>query len=269
MSSKGPRAILGSQLLPVEDLLAPDFEDNHYEHEYNVLMDSKYDTKLRILRTTSVHDKENQRVLFFVPAEASYSVFILPEWYVKNEYQRVYVFNYRSGIWSEFSFISENGAGGAEYHDGLTYFLSRSFLSGGNRGVLYRENNWGPKYDYADNVSSIPTTWKMGHEMLDEPSVDKHFSGIKLWSVGRSEPYPFSVRVRVYRNFKATASTDVTKTFATSDDVDVVIDPTYERSKIIQVMLTSTALYQCPHITGIEIEVSPSYAQDELEELND
>lgn len=110
----------------------------------------------------------------------------------------------------------------------------------------------GSRYESSDNISAIDWSYRTGHEVLGEPSVDKKAIRASIESLGVEAPEEFSVRLRVHSS-QHEATTDATKTI-TSGHRRARFKIRKQRAKDFSFEISGAAKDEKPIFSGIEVE---------------
>lgn len=273
ISNQGPRVLRGAELVGVDERLATYFEDQWYDQDHTARIDVQYDAtylqRLVVRRTISVHDKENQRVLFFIPTESGFPYTDIGP----NINSKYFVYDYRNKLWGVYTSAPPTGAttftplmgGGAVYYKNEVYWSN--YYYGTNNGlVLAKRNKTNTKYDFVDNLQPIEQKLRPQWEFLEEPSIDKEFYQCKVWSFDRDSYVNSTMTFKTYRNFQnTTADTNTTLDF-TGTDTDDIAELVLNRCKSIQLEFYNVTHFEAIHMTGYELTASVPYKKEHLED---
>lgn len=270
VSNKGPR-VLRSGEIQFDDRLINLFLGNEYEQTVNTAISSGNYSKFVLRRTTAVHDAENQFAYFYLVAEqgdvggTTYSLTLRP-----STYGKWLLYDYANDEWytrdtSDNEF--QNMAGGGTYYKGGIYFLARGLPSGAsrNRGFLYKQNNFGTAYDYADNSVKITPTYKPQWEFLQKPGLDKEALRIKVYCLPYSTAYDPAVTLRVksYRNFNS-SSVDTNGTLSLGNGVkEDELKLRSNKARAYQFEFTTDSFLDFMRISGYEVVYAAPYKEED------
>lgn len=271
MSNKGPRVIMSGSLLEPDERVDAYFQNNFYEWDSGSDIQSADEDKFVVRRTIATHDKDNMCLLFFVPCESSTS----GHYPYPNTNSRIFVFDYSSKIWTLFSSAAGAGgealinfAGGAAFYKNKLYFASHAVSGGGVTSSLMKSLNRGDLYDYVDHVEPILNEFAPQWETVSEPSYDKDFQRIKVWSMGADPFIAFSASVETFVNFdESSARTTGTISFSSSTQVDAELQLRDTRAKAHLTKLSCNEIYKTLNISGFETQMALTYAKEDVERV--
>lgn len=265
ISNKGPRIFEGGQVTNFDKSLTNYFMNNYYRQAYNTAIASTNYTKLVVRRTVAIHDIDNQRVLFFVPAEGVAGQTVS----CPNENSRIFVMDYGNALWSTFEFPAlQNMAGGGDVYKNELYFSSVFVPSGGSviTSSLFKRLNTRTLYDYADNTKAINQVFKPQWEHLGEPSIDKQFKQVKVWSLNPDVFLAFTLTIKSYLNFSSLLDMNTTRAFSVATDLDAVVEMPLTRAKAMQLEFSCNTHFQRAHITGYELSAAVPYRKERVDD---
>lgn len=163
---------------------------------------------------------------------------------------------------------------GMMMYENTLHFIS--FASGGSSyaalsGHLFRQTKLktAVSKNYWDNHLAIDQDLHMAFESMDEPSIDKEYLWLALYSLYNSEETNLFVantaEVSTYRNFQtSTADTSYSTTFAAVTEFEKrqKLNSTKARSLMVRVRNnTGGASF---HLTGLELVIALSYLKEEM-----
>jgi len=273
ISNKGPRTINSGKVGFFDDRLITYFLDNFYV-QVDQEPSSIDNTKLVLKRSISVHDQENQRLIFYIPAEdmndAGDADLLL---YPVTSNSKVFVYDYANDLWSLFD-MAHDMWGGAAFYKNEVYFLSAAGMQDGFSvpstpdsisGALMKFSNDGILYDYIDNSTKITNTFKPQWEFLNEPSVDKQFQRIKTWQLNPERHVPFTLTVKTYKNFdEVNVDTNTTLDFQSSATQQDEKKLKLSKVQSLQVELSNDTVFENPLLSGYEMLITPVYKKEDL-----
>lgn len=262
MSSKGPRFIRAGEVSDYDERLIPYFYNNKYQQTVSTeVLDANKD-KLVLSRVVSAHDKDDRKLYYFIPAE-TYPM-------LANSNSLLVVVDYSHNTWSVYTYPEDHlPNGGMDFYDNTLYWLSRTENGSYStaKAILYKSNKTQTKYDYTDNTEAISALWRPQWEYMGEPSIDKEFNTLKIWSLGATPFASFTLGVKTYRNFSNdTADTETTVDFSAATTLDATIDLVLNRAKALQLEFSNSTKFEPIRITGYEISVAAPYRKEGIED---
>jgi hypothetical protein len=269
MSNKGPMALKAGQIdeqfgLPVRS----EFFQQYYEQQAGLFIDDANIDKLVVKRATAVNDVDNNRIIFFIPAEQGESGDNL-EAMRPTTSSRFLVFDYIENAWFEWV---TGGASGTEYpynaiggmaiYQNVLYMVTRLLDTNDNvkpyllrQSTLPRDNS----YCYHDNCNAFTSKIRPQWITEAEPDIFKVVHWLKLWSLAENQVRPFSVRVRTYKDFKtATTSTDTTLTFE-EGDVNKKVKLRDDKAGALALDFEVSTIFEKLSLTGFQYLISANY----------
>ncbi len=121
---------------------------------------------------------------------------------------------------------------------------------------------------FAQHILPITNTYTTEWETLGEPSIDKSFLKLVVYSFpGQySDSFPFSLATSVYLNYNDTTPLETfTLTFSgTASDYVKIHKLKSTKAKAIQFKFVSNTLHQSPFLSGIELIVASSYDKEDI-----
>lgn len=231
---------------------------------------SSYRTTYNMKKAVAVNWLNNDKYVVMLPT-------------VLNDHATSYnvvVFDYFRRAW--LSWTSINALGGFVIKDESLYFQERKFrvASGLTETYLYKFQDTGDIWDYADHTAAISYSFKSHWEAMGEPSLFKKFVRCKLHSLELSdddfESDDFSVRLRTETDYFNTTRTDTTLSFSGSSGgwgVDIWGLFAWGATRLIgrktkllpmkcrslRLILSNDTLHENVLISGYEFEVVPAY----------
>lgn len=179
--------------------------------------------------------------------------------------------------WRFLSFSRQGGdwSGGMAICNGKFYAQARSsgYLPEGvehsSGGLLIRRIHSYVEYKdkFHDEGAAINFNWRTQFNPLKTPSVDKEFMRVMLYALSTEydERIPFSVAVRVFKNFDTSVSSTFhdALAFALSDMMlDVRFVP--DKAKAMSLDITNGTLMESPFLSALEFLVNPQYLPEDM-----
>lgn len=274
LSNKGPRVSLGGDVDGFGDRLISAFLNNNYTQQKFIAVSSTDENKLVLQRAVSGHDIEGQKILLWMggesgaPGIANYNL-------RPNGTSFVFVYDYANDIFTKYVFSTEdannpyNMAGGIASYKGDLYFISRFIAPGSTqlRGALYKFNNTNTRYDYQDDSYKIVHTWRPSHDTGDDPSVNKEFLRLKVYSFLPSTLTfgTFNITLSTYKDFIDSISHFTTVySFSASTTKEKLAKLRSDKMRVCLFQFVVSAIFESPRITGYEYVIALPYQKDDL-----
>lgn len=230
-----------------------------------------HNTDIDFSRAVAFNDRENRTFRLFVPdktlstAGANPTKSIAPVLDYAND-----------GIWFEDSFtpgMEPSGGGVITTLGGVDRVLHLSVKAGGISGynggqVFIQDIN----KRYRDNHLAIDRDIIFQAWDLDEPSVDKDWVRLKLYSmysVGEEEWIaPFTETFETYRNFVAVSPANIhsngTLSFPDENTFEGVCKLNSGKARALTLRLRNNTIGESGHITGIELVAALPYRKEDI-----
>jgi hypothetical protein len=123
--------------------------------------------------------------------------------YTTTSDSKLFIYDTFSQAWLEWDSIDCTG-GIANFGEEI-YFASRELDSDTDKvSYLYKMQDKGSTYDYADHTSPVNFIYKTNWESLGEPTVPKKFLRLKLYAMDSDETFEsssFAVDVKIQKNY--------------------------------------------------------------------
>lgn len=272
LTPQGPRFSQGGQ---VPQPLGPAVDPSNQQAASRI--DPAFDNtgkqeieKLKLKRAVGIADRIGQRYIMFVPAESANSGNVYA-----NSNSRIFVYDKTRDSWLEWK--NFNSAGGMCLFGDEFFFSERrlSTFSGSISSILYRRHNLDDAWDYADNVAAVDFDYAPQWEALDEPSVLKKFTRLRVFSLEETPNNSFSLTVDQECNYQIDVSAAQFELDFSGDGYGVSaygdapygdpsegkVDHTLNRDRIrsTRTRFSNDTLHENVLITGWELEVATTH----------
>ena len=255
LSEKGVYAMNQNEqsLQEVSDIVEPRFRG----------IKANYNAK----KATAIHWIDNDKYIIYLPQ--------VTKDYVTEDY--VMVYDYFRQAWLQWSSI--NALGGLTLKNNRLYFQERALRSSTDTS-LYRFQEDGNDWDYADHSEAISFKYKSNWESLEEPSLFKKFTRCKIHSLGLTqddfEGEGFKLKLQTELDYLDVPRTDTELDFFGSEGgwgvdpwgsfswgatrlIGRVTKLTPMKCRSLRLVLQNDNLHENVLISGYEFEVAPSY----------